>query len=133
MWAVISDCTPASIAARNGTSSRATSVSRSTSIDGSSRCESARVAPCPGKCFAHAATPIRWSPATNAAVWRATSPGSEPNERTPMIGFCSSEFTSATGARSRLTPQAASSPPIAAATCSVSATSSTAPSARLPG
>ncbi len=133
MCAVMIDWTPASIAARKGTSSRARSVSRSTSIVGSSRCESARVDPCPGKCFAHAATPTAWSPVTNAAVCRATSAGSEPNERTPMIGLRSSELMSATGARSRLTPAAASSPPIAAATRSVSATSSTAPSARFPG
>ena len=45
------------------------------------------VSPCPGKCFAHAATPTAWSPVTNAAACRATSAGSEPNERTPMTGL----------------------------------------------
>ena len=35
------------------------------------------MSPWPGKCFAHAATPWRWVPVTNAATWRATSSGSD--------------------------------------------------------
>ncbi len=50
-----------------------------------------------------------------------------------MTGFCGFVLTSATGAKSRLTPTAASSAPIDAATRSVSSTSSTTPSAPLPG
>ena len=57
---------------------------------GSARCESASVSPWPGKCFAHAATPALCRPSTNAATCRATSCGSEPNERTPTIGLAGS-------------------------------------------
>ena len=71
--------------------------------------------------------------ATNAATCRPTSSGSEPNERTPITGLSGLVFTSATGAKSRLTPTCASSAPIAAATERVSSTSSTTPSARWPG
>ena len=46
--------------------------------------------------------------------------GSEPNERTPTIALAGSTSTSATGARSRSIPTAASSPPIAAPTRRVS-------------
>ena len=53
-------------------------------------------------------------PSTKAATCRATSCGSEPNERTPTIALAGSTSTSATGARSRSIPAAASSPPIAA-------------------
>ena len=66
MCAVMIDRTPASIAARNGTSAR---WSRS-STDGSARCESTDVSPWPGKCFAHAATPALCSPRTNAETCR---------------------------------------------------------------
>ena len=73
-------------------------------------------------------------PATNAATCRATSCGSEPNERTPTIGLAGSCSTSATGARSRSTPPRPGRPPIAAADALASAsTSSTAPSARVAG
>ena len=129
MCAVMIVCTPAAIAARNGTS--ASSISPSTV--GSSRCESSAVAPWPGKCFAHAATPFACRPVTNAATWRATSSGSAPKARIPITGFCGFTFTSATGAKSRFTPTAASSAPIERATRSVSSTSSTTPSARVPG
>src|SRR5882672_2219754 len=50
-----------------------------------------------------------------------------------MTGLRGFVLTSATGARSRLTPTPASSAPIEAATRSVSSTSSAAPSARFPG
>ena len=58
MCAVMIDCTPAAMAARNGSS--ATSSIDSTT--GSARCESTDVSPWPGKCLAHAATPARCSP-----------------------------------------------------------------------
>ena len=51
----------------------------------------------------------------------------------PITGFCGFVLTSATGAKSRFTPAAASSAPSDAATRSVSSTSSTTPSAPLPG
>ena len=105
MWAVMIAVTPASIAARNGSSASG----RNVSTVGSSRCESSSVSPCPGKCLAQAATPPASSPATNAATWRATSSASEPNERTPMIGLSAVVFTSATGAKSRLMPAPARS------------------------
>ena len=91
------------------------------------------VSPCPGKCLAQAATPWRCVPSTKAATWRATSSGSAPKLRTPITGLSGFVFTSATGAKFRLTPARASSAAIAAATSAVSAGSSTAPSARLPG
>ena len=46
------------------------------------------MSPCPGKCFAQAATPCRCVPRTNAATWRATSSGSAPKLRTPITGLC---------------------------------------------
>ena len=45
------------------------------------------MSPCPGKCFAHAATPAPCRPRTKAATCRATSSPSAPNERMPMTGF----------------------------------------------
>ncbi|CAM5448664.1 hypothetical protein SGRIM128S_06822 [Streptomyces griseomycini] len=58
---------------------------------------SSTVSPCPGKCLAVAATPECWYPATSAATSRATAPGSDPKDRTPMTGLAGSTFTSATG------------------------------------
>ena len=49
------------------------------------------------------------SPVTKAATWRATSSGSEPNERTPITGLSGLMLTSATGAKFRFTPTAARS------------------------
>ena len=60
MCAVMIDCTPAAIAARKGGKPSATSPA----TVGSSRCESRSVAPWPGKCFAHAATPYACTPVT---------------------------------------------------------------------
>ena len=78
--------------------------------------------------------PRRLQPATKAATCRATSCGSAPKERTPMTGLSGSTLTSATGARSRLTPTGRQ--PAAdrrADRRGQLRTSSTAPSARLPG
>ena len=125
--------TPPATAARNGTSSRPASTSAPTATVGSARCESIAVAPCPGKCLTHAATPASWRPATNAATWRATTSASAPNERTPMTGLPGSLLTSAHGARSRSTPATTSTSPSARATRRVRSSSSTAPRAALPG
>ena len=113
MWAVMIDLVPASIAAANGGRSRSCSNSTDASTVGSSRWESATVAPWPGKCLAQAATPACWSPSTAAAAWAATSFGSAPKLRVPMMGLSSAVLTSTVGARSRLIPASSSSAPIA--------------------
>lgn len=133
MCALITDLVPAAIAARNGSRSRACTVSRSTSIRGTAWWESTAVSPCPGKCLTQAATPALCRPVTNAAVCRATSSGSAPKDRTPMTGLCRLELTSADGAQSRVTPHAASRLPSSSATARVRSRSSTAPRAWLPG
>ena len=66
--AVMIEPTPASIAARKGTSA----ASQSPEATGSARCESTAVSPWPGKCLAQATTPCACVPRTNAATWRAT-------------------------------------------------------------
>ena len=123
-------CTPAAIAASKGWSAPARGSAPTT---GSAMCESTDVSPWPGKCFTHAATPADCRPSTHAAVWAATAPGSDPNDRTPMTGLEALLLTSASGARSRSTPARASSRPIARATERVRSRSPAAPSARLPG
>ena len=90
MCAVMIEAAPASIAARNGGSAFATNASRSSWTTGSSRCESASVSPCPGKCFAHAATPWPWRPRTKAATCLADEPGiraerPDPDDRVQRI------------------------------------------------
>jgi hypothetical protein len=132
-WPGMTASTPAATAARNGGRSRVSTAARPSGTTANSACESSSVAPCPGKCLAHAATPAAWSPRTAAAPCLATSAGSAPNDRVPTTGLSGAASTSRQGARSRLMPSAARSAPIAACTRSVSVTSSTAPSAALPG
>ena len=101
---VITAAVPASIAAANGTSSRAASVDMSTFSTGSARWLSTAVSPCPGKCLAHAATPADCSPRVHAATWTAASDAEDPKLRVPITGLSALEFTSATGPRSRVMP-----------------------------
>ena len=124
---------PAPMAATNGGRSRTRRSCIVPATVASSRWLSPAVLPCPGKCLAQAATPADCRPATAAATCRATSAGSEPNDRVPTTRLPSGASTSAHGARSVLMPSRARSVPIAAYTDLVSATSSTAPSAALPG
>ena len=62
-----------------------------------------------------------------------TSDGSEPNDRTPMTGFCAFTLTSATGAKFWLMPIARSSLPLICAASYALGTLRPAPSAMLPG
>ena len=62
MCAVMIARTPASTTAANGGRSRSRSSAADTSTVGSSWWESATVAPWPGKCLAQAATPADWRP-----------------------------------------------------------------------
>ena len=71
------------------------------------------MAPWPGKCLTQAATFTDCRPWTAATVCLATSSGSSPNDLVPITGLSASVLTSASGAMSRLMPQAASSEPIA--------------------
>ena len=68
--------TPASIPARNGTSS----ISHTSSLErltiGRSLCESILVSPWPGKCFRVVRTPPDFAPFTAAATWSPTFFGS---------------------------------------------------------
>jgi len=124
---------PAAMAATNGGRSRVRSSASVPEIVASARCESPAVLPCPGKCLAHAATPALCRPATAAVTWRATRFGSDPKDRVPTTELPPGESTSAHGARLVLMPSRARSPPIAAYTPPVSATSSATPSAAFPG
>ena len=94
----MTDDAPAAIAARNGTSSRRSSVARSAETSTVVWCVSSVVAPCPGKCFGDVATPAPSDPVTQLAQYRATVAASSPNERVPMTGLRGSTFTSHTGA-----------------------------------
>ena len=108
-WDVITASTPASMTARNGTSSRARTTSIGWRTTGRSRCESTVVSPWPGKCLAHAATPAACKPPDEGrAVARRRAAGSAPNERTPMTGLAGLLLTSTHGARSSVIPAAAS-------------------------
>ena len=88
---------PAAIAARNGTSSTASSRARECSTTARSRWVSVAVSPWPGKCLAVASMPPCWIPRMYAVAMRATSSGSSPNERILITGFCGFTFTSTTG------------------------------------
>ena len=132
-WPGITPRTPAAMAAANGGRSRRRSRSRLACTVTMPWWESALVLPCPGKCFAHAATPAACRPRTAAAACRATRSGSAPNDRMPMTGLSAAVFTSTDGARFTLMPRAARSWPSARCTAAVRITSSTAPSAALPG
>jgi hypothetical protein len=124
---------PAPMAAANGSSSRARRVSSGRSTIGIARCESEDVSPCPGKCFALAATPVDCRPSTHATVWRETRSGSAPKLRVPMTGLRSSELMSASGAKSSVMPAAASSRPTVSAIRRVRSRSSMRPRMALPG
>ena len=100
-WEVITAATPASKVAANGTSSRAVRVAASAVTTGSSRWLSWSVSPWPGKCLEHAATPVSWTPITQAAACAATSAASDPKLRVPMTGLSGVLLTSATGPRTR--------------------------------
>ena len=129
---VITAAVPASTAAANGSSSLATSTESSTSRTGRLRWLSCAVSPWPGKCLTHAATPVSWSPSSQAATCTATFAGSAPKLRTPITGLSGLLFTSATGPRSRSIPTAASSAPIARPVARVRTRSSATPSAAGP-
>ena len=105
------DATPSSTAARNGSSSTSRSRSGACSTTGSAWWESTEVSPCPGKCFAQAATPSACRPRITARPSRATSSARSPNARSPMAGLSGLVPTSITGAKSHVTPTAASSAP----------------------
>ena len=64
--------TPTEMAARKGTSSKCSNLSRFAGITGKSICESAAVSPCPGKCLAVASAPLSSTPFTNAETNSAT-------------------------------------------------------------
>ncbi len=112
-WAVMIPGIPARTARRNGTSSRARRVFLPARTTGSSLWESAELSPCPGKCFPTGRTPRDASPAPNAAARRPASSGSEEKARSPITVFSGFVSTSSTGAKSRSTPTARSSAPIA--------------------
>ena len=98
-------------------------------ITGRSVCESDAVLPCPGKCLSVAATPAVRRPRTEAATWSPTAFGSEPNEREPITPPSAVPSTSASGAKSTLSPIARSSSPAAFQPCWVAAGLWPAPSA----
>mmetsp|Transcript_24432 Transcript_24432/g.53334 ORF Transcript_24432/g.53334 Transcript_24432/m.53334 type:complete len:280 (+) Transcript_24432:672-1511(+) len=93
--------TPASAAAWKGGSSTCCRRGRSCARVGSSRCESLEVSPCPGKCFAHAATPWRCISRMSEHPMAATTSGDLLNDRDPMTGLSGLVSTSITGAASR--------------------------------
>src|SRR5205823_9012282 len=74
---------------------------------GIATCGSPAAPPRPGKCFSVAPTPPSCRPATAAATDGATTPGDEPNDRSPMMASRGFVRTSATGARFKPTPAAA--------------------------
>ena len=128
--AVITAETPAAIAARNGSRW----ASRSPPDDGQLEVRvRARVA-VPGEVLG-AGGDARALQALDERrhVPGRPAPASDPNERTPITGLSGFVLTSATGAKSRLTPTCASSDPSRRRPTRVRSMSSTTPSARCPG
>ena len=74
------------------------------------------VSPCPGKCLAVDSTPASSNPATWPTTASPTMPGNAPGDRIPMTGLLGRTLTSATGAKSMLTPPADSHLPVRSAT-----------------
>ena len=132
-WPVITARAPASIPARNGPNSTASSSRRERSSTAVAKCESLQVAPWPGKCFRQAATPVPWMPRTAAATCRPATAGSAEKARSPITGLRGSTATSATGARFSVTPAAAQRSARSRWTACVTSTSSRWPSAAAPG
>ena len=126
--AVMIDRTPASIATQNGSSALVERID-----DRQCKMRVHGGVAVAGKCFAHAATPALCRPRTNAATCRATSSPSAPNARIPITGFSGVRVDVGDGREVEIHPASASSAPIETATRSVSSTSSTTPSAALPG
>ena len=127
-WADITAMAPAPIPARNGGNARRSRSTRDCLITGSSVCESSALRPCPGKCLTAAPTPSACRPRTAPATWGDAVAGSAPKDREP-ITVLRVTSTSATGAKSRLMPIAASSAPAARQAASVSAGFPAAPAA----
>ncbi|OGQ12914.1 MAG: hypothetical protein A2138_18865 [Deltaproteobacteria bacterium RBG_16_71_12] len=99
--AVMMLATPACTAARNGTSSTASSRSMSCGRRGSAWWLSTSVSPWPGKCLALHATPAPCMPSMKRAPSLATTPASRAKLRSPITGFCGFVSTSTTGAKSQ--------------------------------
>mmetsp|Transcript_20653 Transcript_20653/g.43670 ORF Transcript_20653/g.43670 Transcript_20653/m.43670 type:complete len:258 (-) Transcript_20653:147-920(-) len=98
-----------SIALSNGGISVSSRRARLCLMTGMSTWLSWEVSPCPGKCFAQAATPSSWMDVMNAPPSSPTSLLLELYDRSPMTGFLGLESTSSTGARSMSTFTALSS------------------------
>ena len=124
---------PARAAAANGASSTRRSRSRSWGTTGSSRWESVRVSPWPGKCLPQPTRPAPRSPRQKASACPETASGVVPNARLPITGFAGLVCTSSTGAKSHPTPSAASSSPSARPTAAVRTASPAAPTASIGG
>mmetsp|Transcript_6097 Transcript_6097/g.20313 ORF Transcript_6097/g.20313 Transcript_6097/m.20313 type:complete len:277 (-) Transcript_6097:168-998(-) len=106
------DATPAAMASRNGGISTARRRSYVCAIVGNESCESPALSPCPGQCFAHAATPFFWSARMNADATSPTLFVSLPKLRSPITIFKGLVFTSTTGAKVMSTFTARSSLPM---------------------
>ena len=134
MWAVMIALTPAAIAARNGTSSSSCRPSRSrgrsSAARGVSRSRSRRG---PGKCFAQATTPPLCSPRHECRHVTRHEGGIGAERADADDGVAGVRVDVGDGRQVEVDTDAARSAAIEAATRSVSSTSSTAPSARLPG
>ncbi len=98
MCAVMTESTPAAIAALNGGASSRSHSAFEWVMTGRSTWLSVPVSPWPGKCLTVAATPAARNPRTCAATRPATACGELPKDRTPMTGLAGSTLTSASGA-----------------------------------